>query len=184
MAQEPDRIRQEIDRTRAELTHDVDRLAQKTHPKRVAQRRWTAVKEKVMGTAKTASQFGDKAGNAAHEMADSVRHTPNSVVRQAEGNPVAAGVIAFGVGMLAATLVPATDAEKRAGQQLRDNLGDIPEQARETARELGDEVAGTVQQGAQQVRQTAQDAARATRDEARASIQDAVKQTTQAAHRA
>jgi len=50
MAEEPDRLRQEIEQTRASLTRDVDLLAEKTSPKQVAKRRWTSVKEKVMGT--------------------------------------------------------------------------------------------------------------------------------------
>jgi hypothetical protein len=203
MAQEPDRLRRDIEDTRAELTRDVDRLAEKTSPKRVAQRRWTAVKEKVMGSADTgryatsrlgdkasdlgdrvgdkASALGDRAGAAAHGAADAVRSAPQAVARQTEGNPLAAGIIAFGVGMLAATLIPTTEAEKRAGQQLKENMGDLAEQAKETARELKDDVAGTVSEGVQQVKETAQDAARTTRDDAKSSAQGAVEQTREAA---
>jgi hypothetical protein len=50
VAEEPDRLRQDIESTRATLTRDVDRLAEKTSPKQVARRRWTAAKEKVMGS--------------------------------------------------------------------------------------------------------------------------------------
>ena len=42
MAEEPDRLRQDIELTRASLSRDVDQLADKTSPRRVAQRRWTA----------------------------------------------------------------------------------------------------------------------------------------------
>ena len=52
MAEEPDRLRQDIENTRASLTRDVDLLAEKTSPKKVAQRRWTSVKEKVMGSSR------------------------------------------------------------------------------------------------------------------------------------
>ena len=53
-----------------------------------------------------ASQVGDKAGEKAHDVADSVRGAPQAVAQQTQGNPLAAGIIAFGVGMLAATLIP------------------------------------------------------------------------------
>ena len=101
MAEEPDRLRQDIENTRASLTRDVDMLAEKTSPKKVAQRRWTSVKEKVMGSSEharhdagdtrhragqglvgdstvcdKASQVGDKAGEKAQEVADSVRSAP------------------------------------------------------------------------------------------------------------
>jgi len=45
MAEEPDQIRDDIELTRTRLAHDVDRLADKTSPTRVAQRRWTGAKQ-------------------------------------------------------------------------------------------------------------------------------------------
>jgi gas vesicle protein len=206
MAEEPDRIRQEIESTRSELARNVDALADKTIPTRVAQRRWSSVKEKVrgvsdtvMGTPKhaansmqdstrsavgtvqdTASQATDKAGEVAGNVADTVRQAPRAVTRQAQGNPIAAGVIAFGVGLLAASLIPATEVEKRAGQQLKENAGDLVEPVRqplmESAQQLKDDLSGSVQDAAQQVKETAKDAAQTTKDEARASAQDAKDQ--------
>src|SRR3954471_19792610 len=107
MAEEPDRLRQDIEATRASLTRDVDLLAEKTSPTKVAQRRWTAVKEKVMGTSDqarhaasdaTSSALGtvqDKTSSAmssvqdkAHDTADAVRSAPRAVATQAQGNPV------------------------------------------------------------------------------------------------
>jgi hypothetical protein len=218
MAEEPDRIRDEIEDTRAELARDVDRLADKTSPGRVAQRRWTAVKEKVMGTprhaaggsrpmadttrsavgtvqdaasragdkvSETASRAGDKAGETAQDVADTVREAPRKVARQTQGNPIAAGVIAFGVGLLAASLIPTTEAEKRAGQQLRENIDELPDEVREPLREsaqqLKDDVSGTVQDAAYQVKDTAAAAARTTGQEAKESAKDAAEETRRAA---
>jgi hypothetical protein len=149
MDEEPDRLRQDVENTRDSLTRNADLMADKTSPKKAARRRWTAVKEKVMGTTEharhattstassavgtmqdkafsamstvsdTAAQVGDRASSAAHDVADTVRGAPQAVTQQTEGNPLAAGIIAFGVGMLAATLIPTTDAERRAGQHSR-----------------------------------------------------------------
>ncbi|GAA2519867.1 DUF3618 domain-containing protein [Winogradskya humida] len=187
MAQEPDRLRQTIEETRASLTRDVDMLAEKTSPTRVAQRRWTAAKEKVMGssqqarhaagdTASTvqdkASELTGKAGEAAHDVAGSVRKAPQAVVQQAQGNPIAAGIIAFGVGMLAATLIPVTDIERRAGQQLKDNTGDLTDKVKDVATELKDDLSGSVQHAAGEVKETAQGAARTTKETAQSGAQD------------
>src|SRR5215213_1859008 len=135
MAEEPDQLRRDIEYTRASLSRDVDALAEKTSPKRVAQRRWTSVKEKVMGTPRHArDSFGDKASSAtstvqdkassaastvqdkassaastvqekassaASTAADTVREAPHTVAEQTRGNPLAAGIIAFGAGLLA-----------------------------------------------------------------------------------
>src|SRR6266496_6422627 len=96
---------------------------------------------------------------AAGNVADTVRQAPEAVTRRTQGNPVAAGVIAFGVGLLAASLLPTTDAEKRAGQQLKENAGDLVEPVRqplkESAQQVKDDVSGTVRDAAQQVKETA-----------------------------
>ena len=192
MDEEPDRLRQDIENTRVSLTRDVDRLAEKTSPRKVAQRRWTAVKDKVMGTSENARQATSETANAAvgtvqdtaQDVADSMRSAPQAVAQQTQGNPIAAGVIAFGVGMLAATLIPITDAERRAGQQLRDNAGDLTDQAKDVASEMKDDVSGSVRQAVGQVKETAQDAAQTTKDQAKSSAQDAKEQTQQAAQNA
>jgi uncharacterized protein DUF3618/excreted virulence factor EspC (type VII ESX diderm) len=192
MAEEPDRLRQDIERTRASLTQDVDRLAEKTSPKKVAQRRWNSVKEKVMGSTDharhaagdttssvvttvqdKASHLGDVAGEKAHGAADAVRSAPQAVAAQTQGNPLAAGIIAFGVGLLAATLIPVTDAERRAGQQLKDNSGELTDKLKDAATDLKDDLSGTVGHAVDEVKQTAQDAAQTTKEQARSSAQDA-----------
>ena len=168
MAEEPDRLRQDIESTRATLTRDVDRLADKTSPKRVAQRRWTSVKEKVMGSSEQARYA---AGDVAHEVRDTVAAAPRAVAQQAQGNPLAAGVIAFGVGMLAASLFPVTDAERRAGRQIKDNAGDLTDRAKDIAQEMKDDMSGSVQRAAGEVKGTARDAAQTTRQQATPNFQ-------------
>ena len=196
MAEEPDRLRQDIELTRASLTRDVDQLADKTSPRRVAQRRWTALREKVMGSSEQArhaagdtmttvqdkaSAASDVVGSKAHEAADAVRNAPAAVSRQTQGNPIAAGIIAFGAGMLAATLIPVSDAERRAGQQIRDNSGELADRVKDVAGEVGSGLKQDAAEAATQVKETAQDAAQTTREQAQASAQDAAAQTRQAA---
>jgi len=118
--------------TRARLAHDVDRLADKTNPSRIAQRRWSGTKskvrglsERVMGAARdSGGSAKDKVSSAAEQAADQVRQAPEMVSRQTPGNPIAAGLIAFGAGMLVASLLPATTIERQAGQALREHGSD------------------------------------------------------------
>jgi len=199
VAEEPDRLRQQIEYTRAGLTRDVDRLAEKTSPKQVARRRWTSVKEKVMGSTgqakdtvgskasdlggavqDKASHLTDVAGEKAHDAAGAVRSAPQAVASQAQGNPIAAGVIAFGVGLLAATLIPVTEAERRAGQELKEHSGDLTDRVKDMAGDVKDDLAGSVQQAAGEVKSTAQDAVETTRQQAQSSAQDAKEQSKQA----
>ncbi|MFI1988975.1 DUF3618 domain-containing protein [Actinoplanes sp. NPDC020271] len=207
MAEEPDRLRNDIERTRASLTRDVDLLAEKTSPKRVAARRWTAVKEKVMGSAdharhavsdttssasgtlheaagtvqEKASQLGNTVSEKTHDAAGAVKSAPRMVAQQTAGSPIAAGVIAFGVGMLAAGLLPVTEVERRAGAQLKENSGDLTDKVKEVAAEVKDELTGTVQHAAQEVKGTAQEAVQATKEQAQDSAHRAKEQTRQAA---
>jgi uncharacterized protein YjbJ (UPF0337 family) len=182
MAQEPDRIRSDIESTRNALTRDVDRLTEKTSPTNVARRQWGTLKEKVMGTPKQAAQDAtssvkDAAGSVkdtAGTVTDTVRDAPQKVTGAAQGNPLAAGVIAFGIGLLAASVIPASEAEKRAGRQVKDNAGDLVEPLREPAQQLADDVKGSVQDAAQEVKGTAVDAAQTTKEEARQSAKSAV----------
>jgi len=164
----------------------VDRLTEKTSPGKVARRQWGTLKEKVMGTPKHAAQDAtasvrDTAGNVtdtvretAGTVTDTVKDAPQKVAGATQGNPLAAGVIAFGVGLLAASIIPATEAEKRAGQQVKDNAGDLVEPLKEPARQMADDVKGSVQNAAQEVKGTAVDAAQTTKEEAKQSAKSAV----------
>jgi ElaB/YqjD/DUF883 family membrane-anchored ribosome-binding protein len=213
MVEEPDRIRNEIEETRAELSRNVDRLADKTSPKRMAQRRWTAVKERVMGVSSSAqetagyrfdetrdragaavdtvqekaTQTGQRIGDAAGSVADSVRQAPAAVARQTQGNPLAVGLIAFGAGLLTASLIPDTAMERRAGREIKERAGDVLEPVREplmeSAQQLKSDLGDAARDAADEVKQTAKDAAGTTREQARDSAQDAKEQTRAAATR-
>jgi hypothetical protein len=225
MAQEPDRIRDEIEMTRGDLTRNVDALADRTVPTRVARRRWNSVKERVRGvsdrvmgtpggtgySARNATRFtgsntqgavrsaagtvqdaaaraGDKAGEIAGNVSDSVRQAPRAVAEQTQGNPIAAGVVAFGVGLLAASLIPTTAAEQRAAQQLKDSAGDLVDEVRqplaESAGQLKEDLSGSVREAADRVKETARDAAETTKEQAKSSARDTAAQTKQAAREA
>jgi gas vesicle protein len=207
MAEEPDRLRQGIENTRASLTRDVDLLAEKTSPTKAAQRRWATVKEKVMGSSEhirsatggaasaaadtvqdkvgtvrdKVSEAGGDAGDKVHDAADAVRRAPQAVATRAQGNPLAAGVIAFGVGMLAATLIPVTDAERRTAQELKDRSDGLTHRVKDIAGDLQSDLSSTVQEAAAEVRDTARDAAQTTGQQARSAVQDATRQTRQKA---
>jgi uncharacterized protein YjbJ (UPF0337 family) len=199
VAEEPDRLRQNIENTRAALTRDVDLLTEKASPRQAARRRWTSIREKVMGSAEhgkhavgdttsaAAGTMREAAGTVqekAHDVGDAVRSAPQAVATQTQGNPLAAGIIAFGVGMLAATLIPVTDAERRAGQELKEHSGDLTDRIKDAAGDVKDDLSGSVQHAVGEVKETARDAAQTTKQQAQSSAQDAKQETTQAARNA
>jgi ElaB/YqjD/DUF883 family membrane-anchored ribosome-binding protein len=206
MVEEPDQLRDDIELTRAQLARNVDRLADKTSPSRTAQRSWASAKgkvrglsDRVMGTAhssggtvrdaadSTVGTVRDRAGDVADtvrdqasQAAERVRETPAAVSRQTQGNPLAAGLIAFGAGMLAASLLPTTALEKRAGQQVHDHADDLAEPVRqpltESAQNLREDLGATAREAVAAVRDTTQNAAQTTTQAAKESAQGAAAQ--------
>jgi gas vesicle protein len=202
MSTDPDQIRSEIDQTQRELSADVDALTEKISPPRIVERRvqrtreaMTNVKDKIMGstsdvyqtagsaTSGVAQSVGDRASSArdtatgmASSAADTVRSAPQTVRRQATGNPLAAGLIAFGAGMLLSSLIPASDPEQQVATQVKDFA---TEQGRPVAQQLGQagqeaaqELKESAQQRAESVRQTASDAASTVKDETQSAASD------------
>ncbi|CAL9490903.1 hypothetical protein SUDANB95_03215 [Actinosynnema sp. ALI-1.44] len=190
MAPTPDQLKNDIERTRAELVADANRLVDHTSPKRVAQRRvrgvrhrLTRMRETVMGTASdTTSTAQHQARDAAHAVADraqqaaeAVQDAPRQAMRQTQGNPVAAGVIAFGAGLLAATLIPRTRAEEQAVRQLGETAGGLAQPVKESAVEsmqaLKDEAREIATGAAGEIKETASQAAATTAQHAKQEAQ-------------
>ena len=195
---DPDVIRRQIEDTRRELSYDVDALNEKVNPARVVDRRVTAakgrvarVKDTVMGTAHdTTSSAHGAASNAAGSVQDAastaagaVQQAPEAIVRQAQGNPLAAGLIAFGVGWLVSSLLPASQAEKQLAQQaesaVREHKDALLEPAKQAAQEMGDQLKPAAQQAVESVKATAQDAASTVAEEGRSAAADVQGQAQQ-----
>ncbi|NKY16204.1 DUF3618 domain-containing protein [Streptomyces somaliensis] len=186
MGTSPDQVRADIEATRDRLSQNVDRLADRTSPKRMVRRRAdrarsaaSGLRARVMGVASdTGSAAAERTRHMAHSaqggaehMGEAVKQAPEQVMRQAQGNPLAAGVIAFGAGMLAASLLPETKSEQQAVNRISDRAGEMMEPvkaaAAESAQRLKDDAAETARQAATQVKETAAEAARTTGEQAR-----------------
>ncbi len=204
MAEAPDHIRDDIELTRAQLAHNVDRLADKTSPTRVAQRGWQNTKAKVRGvsdrvmgtahdggstmhdkTSAVAETVKDKTSGAvdavkdtAGDVAGRVQQAPAAARRQTQGNPVAAGLIAFGAGLLVASLLPATEMEKRAGRQVRDHADDLIDPLKEPLSAAAHDLGDSAKDAAAAVRDSAKDAAHTTGQSAKSTAQDAKQHIT------
>jgi hypothetical protein len=206
---DPDVIRRQIEDTRRELSYDVDALNEKVNPTRVMDRRVSAakgrmgrMKEKVMGSAQDtrssaqgmASSTQDRASDmassaagsvqdAASSAASAVQQAPDTVIRQAQGNPLAAGLIAFGVGWLVSSLLPVSEKERQLAQQaesaVREHKDTLLEPAKQAAQEMGEQLKPAAQQAVEEVKSTAQDAAATVKDEGQSAAEDVKGQAQQ-----
>ncbi len=198
---DPDEIRADIERTRATLSNDVDDLAESVKPKSVARRQVDKVKDaagslkdRVMGSDdddySSSSTVGDKASAAkdavadrayaardtvsekASDAADAVREAPTTLKRKTQGNPLAAGLVAFGLGMLVSSLIPSSEKERQAVSQLQDNLEPVKQKATEVAQDVGENLRPAAQEAAQSVKSTAQEGVENVKQEGQSATQD------------
>lgn len=198
---DPDQIRADIERTRAELGRDVDALAEKVSPTKAVSRQTDRVrsglinvKENIMGSADDyrsgghadeqgrMDRFADTAGEYAHDAAEgarhyageaqtraqvmahdastAVQHAPAEIRRRTRGNPLAAGLVAFGAGMLLGSLAPSTRAEQRAAHEVKKSAGPLVDEAKHAAMDLREQLEPEVRDAADSVKQTAAEGGR------------------------
>lgn len=178
MTNDADRIRADIERTREDLGTNVDALADKVTPSKIVHRQtdkvkgaFGSVKDQVMGAA---SDARDKVSDATSSTGGSVSDASDKAVAKAKGNPVAVGLIAFGVGLLVSSLIPASEKEKELATSVKDAAEPVVTAATDAAKEVAEHLKEPAQQAAASVKETATDAAEAVKSEA-TSAADEVK---------
>ena len=180
MSNDPEQIRREIVRTRTELSGNVNALGDKVNPGSIAKRQAgkvrgaaTSVKEAVMGSASGAADTGQQ---VATTMGDAVSDAPNAVARKAQGSPIAAGLIAFGAGLLMSSLLPASKVEQQAADKVKDTAQPLVDDLTDTAKEVAENLKEPAQQALEEVKSTATDAAATVKDEATTAADDVKSQ--------
>jgi gas vesicle protein len=112
-----------------------------------------------------------------------VQQAPEAITRQAQGNPLAAGLIAFGVGWLVSSLLPASEKETQLASQaesaVREHKDQLVQPAKQVAQEMGEQLRPAAQQAVEEVKATAQDAAQTVKDEGQSAAQDVQGQAQQ-----
>jgi hypothetical protein len=188
---ETEQIRRQIEGTRRELSANVNALTEKVSPGRVVGRRVDRVrgslfnlKDRIMGTAhdfsgsgSTSSGVAERVSETASEAADAVRSAPRAVRRQTEGNPLAAGLIAFGAGWLVSSLLPTTRKEQelasQAAELASDRMQPVAQQVQQAAAEVRENLRQPAQQAVESVKSTASGAAGTVTEESRSAAQHA-----------
>ncbi|MEQ4300083.1 DUF3618 domain-containing protein [Plantactinospora sp. B6F1] len=205
MSTDPGSIRADADRTQDRLGENLNALSDRMNPRNAAQHQvgrarhaWQRARETVMGSAENARQdVGgamshvregahqarggmsraremsqaqiSSAGHRAQELGQQTRQLP-------EGHPLAAGLVAFGLGVLASALLPASPAERRMVGRVRDEIAEhsdqLKQQASGMARQTQQNLREPAQQAAEAVRSRAGQHAGEMREQARSSAED------------
>ncbi|MFA9430819.1 DUF3618 domain-containing protein [Egicoccus sp. AB-alg2] len=186
-SQDPEQLRSEIARTRADMDRTLAELEDRVSPSRIKERqtekvrgRFQRAKDAVMGATPDAEQVqgtaSDVAGRASGTLQDAgeaIQQAPQRVEQVTRGNPLAAGLVAFGVGALVGSLLPPSRAEQELASELRDNFEDpVRQQVQEAGQEMKTQLQEHAQHAMEDTKQSAQQAVEETRSQA----QDAAQQ--------
>lgn len=193
-----EQLTRDIEGTREDLSRNFDALNDKVSPSRVIERRKQAVrnrlgsmKDRIMGTTddmRTSAQnaggsVADRASSAVDSAASAAGDAAKTVQQRAEGNPMAAGLIAFGAGALISSLIPASEKESRAAQTLVETAKDkgqpLLDEAKSVGQEMGQELKDRAADATQEVKASAQESMEHVKQEGQSSART-VKDDTQA----
>jgi hypothetical protein len=206
MSENPDAIRADIEATRARLGTNVDAVADKVTPSNIVHRQTGkvrdavfGVKEKVMGTAEHTThttagglqhaahttsgglhQATDAAGNAIHDAGEAIADAPQQVKAKTQGNPLAAGLIAFGAGLLVSSLMPPSEKEREAADALKSAAEPMTSQLTEAAKDMAQGWKEPAQDAMENVKATATDAAQHVKEEGQTAATDVKATATDA----
>ena len=195
MSENPDAIRADIEATRERLGTNVDAVADKVTPSHIVHRQTDkvkdavfGVKEKIMGAADDTTARGhtgmhartDGAGNPLTEAGAAIGDAPHQVKEKTQGNPLAAGLIAFGAGLLLSSLIPASEKEREAADALKTAAEPVTSELTEAAKNLAQGMKEPAQEAMENVKATAADAAEHVKAEGQGAAADVKDRATDA----
>ena len=164
MADRTEQLREDIDQKRENIGYTVDQIQNRVSPGRITargryrfRRWWIDTRDRILGNEQSeypwertvqsishrVGDVTDRASEVISDVKDGVAETPRIVRRQTQGNPVAAGFIAFGGGLLVGTLLPETQRERDAAKRLEPAVSGITQEASEIGKELAEDVKTT-----------------------------------------
>ena len=112
---------------------------------------------------------------------DTLKGAPEAFRGQTQGNPLAAGAVAFGVGVLLASVFPASEREKQAADQLMDKVEPLKEELTQTGREMAEHLKEPALEAVEHVKDTATEGKQAVTDTAKEAVDTAEETAREAA---
>ena len=197
MGKTAEELRSEIVQQRQDLSRDFEMIGDRVSPARMVERRTEAakgrvrrMKEAVMGSAEdigsTASDrigsVRDSAGDVVGGVGGVVSDAPHRIEDGARGNPLAAGMVAFGLGLLAATVLPSTRKERQLTREVQPQLEHAAQVAMEAGKDVAHEMQPAVQQAGSELGDVAKDAAAQVQQTAKEHASSAAETAKDAGH--
>ena len=192
------------ERAKEKVTARMDEITDRVSPKRIARRRTALVRgrvrnvrESVMGSVEEvepsraadpvrggARRASQRVGQTAGSLADEARSAPEMVKTKAQGNPLIAGLVAFGGGIVLASALPPSESERQAAERILEELEPLKQQAVSAGRSVAGELQQSAQSRAERVKQRAASGAQRVKSEAQGSAEEVKDQAKGATKRA
>jgi len=153
--------------------YDQHRPVSSSREESITERVSQAASEAGDRVSHVASETGERMSEAASEIKEKVTHAPGQIRQQTRGNPMAAGLIAFGGGLLLGTMLPETRTEHDIARRVEPQVSRAVGEAREAGREVMEDVKVDADHAMEQVKEAASEAGQHLKDDA----SDAVERT-------
>jgi len=167
---------------RAGLGTDVDALADRVKPAKIDDSQTGKVLEAVGSVRDRILGAADDAGSSPEHTDSGSPSVMDRILDMVRRNSIAIGLVAFGGGLVVASLIPASKQERDVVRDMEDSAQPLVEQAKSVAKEVGEHIKGSDQDAANAVKDTATNAAHTTKDEAKAAPLEVKDQAQQARH--
>ena len=108
--------------------------------------------------------------DAMHGVSDTTSGAGGAIEQRVEGSPLAAGLIAFGAGLVIAGLIPASKVEAQGAQRLQEAVKEhgqpVIDEARSAVQQVGDHLGDKAGEAASELRSSARESAERVKEEA------------------
>jgi len=156
-------MRFEIEQKRSDLSYDLGAIEDRVSPSRVARRRTESIRSRLVGVRDAVMGRVEDTSESARNVAGSASEAPHQLTRATRGNPIAAGVVAFGLGMLTAAVLPDTPTERELADSMRPQLDrakdTIASSLRDDAHDVAENVRPTVEGNLDELQSAASESA-------------------------
>jgi len=109
-----------------------------------------------------------------------VAGAPGQLKYRTQGNPLAAGLIAFGAGLLVSSLIPASQKEREAADALKSAAEPLTTELTDAAKQVAEGLKAPAQEAVENVKATAADATDHLKADGQAAVEDVKDRTAEA----
>ena len=188
MGTKPEELKADIAERRRMMSEELEAIGDRVSPGQIVDRRRAAVRQRVSGWRETVmgapgsgtnSSLGlsDRASNVGDQLSDA----PDALRRRAQGNPLVAGLIVFGAGLLVASVLPESDTERQAAENLQPQLESAAAQAHDMGQQVAETAKSSATDAAEELKSSATDATQTVKQQASDASSDVKEHATDAA---